>query len=155
MSRRRVAVALGVAALFAATFLGAAVDPSSASTSDETDGGLVIPPGGGMVPPEEVQDLVNPPPPPEPTGSTMHPTFALLDGDAANVLSSGRPVSTLTTCGQCHDSAFIVEHNYHATVGLDSLNDPGTAASGRAWDISNGWFGRWNPICLPLPDTRG
>jgi thiosulfate reductase cytochrome b subunit len=157
MSHRRAAVALGVAALFTATFLGAAIDPSAAATSDETDSGVVIPPGGGMVPPEEVQDLVNPPPQPEPTGSAIHPTFALLDNDATNVLSSGRPVSTLTTCGQCHDSTFIVEHNYHATVGLDSLIAPGAAASGRAWDISNGWFGRWNPIVYRYltPDGDG
>lgn len=146
MSRRKVAMALGAAALFASTFMAAAVGPSAASTTDHSDGGLVIPPGGGVIPPEEVQDLVNPPPPPEPTGSTMHPDYPLLDGQGTNVLSSGNPVSTLKTCGQCHDSDFIVEHNYHSSVGLDALTEPGTAASGRPWDISNGWFGRWNPI---------
>jgi len=146
MKRRRAVMMLGVVALFASTFMIAGVDTSIASTNTEEEGGLVIPPGGGEIPPPEVQDLVNPPPPEPPTGSTMHPTYALLDKDATNVLSSGNPVSTMNTCGQCHDSAFIVEHNYHASVGLDALTEPGTAASGRAWDISNGWFGRWNPI---------
>jgi len=146
MKRRRAVMMLGVVALFASTFMVAGVDTSIASTNTEEEGGLVIPPGGGEIPPPEVQDLVNPPPPEPPTGSTMHPTYALLDKDATNVLSSGNPVSTMNTCGQCHDSAFIVEHNYHASVGLDALTEPGTAASGRAWDISNGWFGRWNPI---------
>lgn len=146
MRRRRVAMALGVASLFASTFMAAAVGPSAASTTEQAEDGLVIPPGGGAIPPEEVQNLVNPSPPPPPTGSTMHPTFALLDGQGTNVLSSGNPVSTLRTCGQCHDSDFIVEHNYHASVGLDALTEPGTTGSGRAWDISNGWFGRWNPI---------
>ena len=126
--------------------MAASIGPSAATTTEQSDGGLVIPPGGGVIPPEEVQDLVNPPPPSPPTGSTMHPDYPLLDGQGTNVLSSGNPVSTLTTCGQCHDSSFIVEHNYHSSVGLDALTEPGTAASGRAWDISNGWFGRWNPI---------
>ena len=142
MRRPRTATMVGIAALFASTFMLAGVDSSVASTST----GIVIAPGGGQIPPDEVQDLVNPPPPEGPTGSTMHPTYALLDGDAVNVLSSGKPISTLNTCGQCHDSGFIVKHNYHASVGLDALTEPGTAESGRAWDISNGWFGRWNPI---------
>ena len=146
MRRRTAAMLLGVVALFASTFIIAGVDPSIASTSDEGTVTLVTVLGGGEIPPEEVQDLVNPPPPAEPTGSRLHPSYALLDANGVNVLSSGRPVSTLNTCAQCHDTDFIVEHNYHASVGLDALTEPGTAESGRAWDISNGWFGRWNPI---------
>ena len=46
MSRRRAALALGVTVLLAATFLSVTIDPSAASTSDETEDGLVIPPGG-------------------------------------------------------------------------------------------------------------
>jgi len=146
MKRRTAAMLFGVTALFASTFVVAGVDPSTALTTGETDGGLVIPPGGGEIPPDEVQDLVNPPPPAQPTGSGLHPSYAFLDADGINVLSSGRPVSTHTTCAQCHDVDFILRHNYHASVGLEDLTDPGTAESGRAWDISNGWFGRWNPI---------
>ncbi len=146
MRRRRAAMMMGVAALFASTFMLAGVDASIALTGDEDHVGVVVPPGGGEIPPQEVQDLINPPPPKGPIGSIMHPTYSLLDGDGVNVLSSGNPISTLNTCGQCHDADFIAEHNYHASVGLDALTKPGTTESGRAWDISNGWFGRWNPI---------
>ncbi|MFV9673026.1 MAG: multiheme c-type cytochrome, partial [Acidimicrobiia bacterium] len=155
MRRRRTVMMLGVAALFASTFMLAGTNTSAASTSTEEEGAIVIAPGGGQIPPDGVQDLVNPPPPAEPTGSTMHPTYALLDGDGVNVLSTGNPVSTMNTCGQCHDADFIVEHNYHASVGLDALTEPGTAASGRAWDISNGWFGRWNPITYRYLSPEG
>ena len=40
--------------------------------------------------------------------SPMHPVFPLLDAAGENVLDSGRAVSTMTTCGGCHDTAFIV-----------------------------------------------
>ncbi len=139
-------MAFGMVALFASTFTAATVGPSVANSTEQTEGGVAIPPGGGAIPPEEVQNLVNPVPPAPPSGSTMHPTYALLDGQGTNVLSSGNPVSTLKTCGQCHDASFIVEHNYHAAVGLDAFTEPGATRSGRAWDMSNGWFGRWNPM---------
>lgn len=61
-------------------------------------------------------------------GSPLHPVFPLLDADGANVLDSGQPVSTLNTCGQCHDTAFITEHNAHASVLTGAL----TAPSGEA-----------------------
>ena len=147
MRRRRTAMLLGVIALFTSTFMAAGgTNPSVALTHGETEeGGVIIPPGATYVPPQEVQDLVNPPPPEPPTGSVMHPSFPLLDGDGANVIDSGNPISTIVTCGQCHDSGFIVEHSYHASVGLDALTPPGETGSGRAWDISNGLFGRWDP----------
>lgn len=78
--------------------------------------------------------------------SPFHPTFALLDSDGANVLESGLPVSTMTTCGACHDTAFIESHSFHADVGLNSLAPPGQTSSGRPWDISDGYFGKWNPL---------
>ena len=155
MRRPRGAVALGTVALFASALFIGAVNPSAALTTPDTEGGVVVAPGGGVIPPKPVQDAVNPPPAPEPTGSAMHPTFALFDAEGGNVLATGKPISTLKTCGQCHDSAFIVKHNYHASVGLDDLTEPGASASGRAWDISNGWFGRWNPMLYRYltPDT--
>ncbi|MDX1612906.1 MAG: cytochrome b/b6 domain-containing protein [Candidatus Promineifilaceae bacterium] len=76
----------------------------------------------------------------------LHPTFPLLDQDGQNVLSSGQPVSTMTTCGACHDTAFIAEHSFHADVGLNALAEPGETGSGREWDTSPGLFGRWNPL---------
>ncbi|MEN8234622.1 MAG: cytochrome b/b6 domain-containing protein [Actinomycetota bacterium] len=141
--KRRTVLLLGVLALFVSTLGFAGI--GAASTGHEGDG-QVVPPGGGVVPPQETQDLVNPPAPHDAAGSVMHPNYALLDHDAQNVLTTGKPISTLNTCGQCHDVDFIVEHNYHASLGLDDLGTAGSTESGRAWDTSNGPFGRWNPI---------
>ena len=47
--------------------------------------------------------------------SPIHPTFPLLDENGENVLESGGAVSTMKTCGECHDTEFIVEHSYHAS----------------------------------------
>ncbi|MFO7540511.1 MAG: cytochrome b/b6 domain-containing protein [Chloroflexota bacterium] len=80
---------------------------------------------------------------PPPFASPMHPVFPLLDGDGQNVLDSGRPVSTMQTCGTCHDTDFISRHSYHADVGLAHF---GQSDSGRPWDLSDGLFGRWNPL---------
>ena len=59
----------------------------------------------------------------------LHPQFALLDANEVNVLTSGQPVSTLKTCGACHDTAFIQSHSDHASVGLDEFGQPGTVAT--------------------------
>ena len=75
--------------------------------------------------------------------SPLHPTFPLLDTEGNNVLDTGQPVSTMETCGACHDTAFIAGHSYHADVGLSEL---GKGDSGRAWDLGPGWFGKWNPL---------
>lgn len=73
--------------------------------------------------------------------SPLHPTFRLLDEQGMNVLESGRPVSTMKTCGECHDTDFIVKHNFHADLGLsDYMPQPGTL------DASTGTFGKWNPL---------
>jgi thiosulfate reductase cytochrome b subunit len=77
---------------------------------------------------------------------TMHPTFPLLDEDGRNVLNSGAPLSTLQTCGNCHDADFISTHSFHSTLGFENMTSPGNTASGRAWDTSAGPYGRWNPI---------
>ena len=60
----------------------------------------------------------------------IHPQFALLDEAGAPVLISGNPVSTLKTCGACHDTAFIQSHSYHATLGLDEFNPSGQTKAG-------------------------
>ncbi len=61
--------------------------------------------------------------------------FPLLDVNGVNVLESGEPVSTMNTCGECHDTTFIAEHSFHASVGLDSLTEAGNTASERPWDV--------------------
>ncbi len=78
-------------------------------------------------------------------GSPMHPDVRLLDADGEGVLETGRPISTVRTCGQCHDTDFIERHDFHATLGADEEKAPGTVAGGRAWDTSAGPFGRWDP----------
>ncbi len=71
---------------------------------------------------------------------SLHPDFALLDANSVNVLKSGRPLSTMKSCGQCHDTVFIASHAFHADLGLDSI------ASGKTWDSSPGLFGQWDPL---------
>jgi thiosulfate reductase cytochrome b subunit len=79
-------------------------------------------------------------------GTPFHPTFPLLDSQGQDVLESGRPVSTMETCGACHDTAFIAGHSYHVDVGLSEITAPGETGSGRAWDTSTGLSGRWNGL---------
>lgn len=91
------------------------------------------------------------------TASPLHPTFALLDENGENVLTSGLPVSTMHTCGTCHDSTFIAQHSFHVDVGLAGMTAPGNVPGGREWDTSAGYFGRWDPITYrylsPVGDT--
>ncbi len=78
--------------------------------------------------------------------SPLHPLFPLLDEDGQNVLDSGGAVSTMQTCGACHDAEFIQDHSYHSSQGIQDLTDPGDLPGSRAWDTSPGLFGRWSPI---------
>ena len=78
--------------------------------------------------------------------SPLHPAVPFLDEAGQNVLESGNPVSTMNTCGSCHDTDFIADHSYHVSVGSDNLRSPGQTSTGRAWDISAGYFGSWNSI---------
>ncbi len=87
--------------------------------------------------------------------SPLHPAYALLDLDGIPVIESGNPVSTMQTCGTCHDTAFIADHSYHTDVGLDSFGEPGSTSSQRPWDASEGFFGRWNPIVYRYLSPEG
>ena len=71
------------------------------------------------------------------------------------MLETGNPVSTMNTCGACHEAEFIVSHSYHADVGLDSFGNPGQTASKRPWDTSSGLFGKWNPISYRVLSPEG
>ena len=88
----------------------------------------------------------------------LHPAFPLLDADGGHVLDSGQPLSTMTTCGQCHDTEFISTHSFHSDVGLNAISAPGNRESGQPWDSSPGLFGKWNPITYnylsPAGDER-
>ncbi len=85
----------------------------------------------------------------------MHPTFRFLDPEGEHVLESGGPVSTMQTCGNCHDTDFIANHSYHSDVGLRDIGPPGQTESGRPWDTSPGLFGRWNPLIYRYLSSAG
>lgn len=82
--------------------------------------------------------------------SPLHPNFPLLDADGANVLESGNAVSTMLTCGQCHDTEFIAAHAFHSDLGLRDYN-----ADGISFDTSNGLFGQWNPLTYRFLSPAG
>ncbi len=73
--------------------------------------------------------------------SPIHPVFAMLDATGANVLKSGQPVSTMKTCGECHNTAFIESHSFHSDLGLSTYKPVK-----ESWDASNGVFGKWDPL---------
>lgn len=85
--------------------------------------------------------LANRPASPTAQPSPLHPSVALRDEDSANVLESGKPVSTMQTCGECHDADFIVSHSFHADLGLSDYQ-PSTDS----WNASTGTFGKWDPL---------
>lgn len=72
--------------------------------------------------------------------SPLHPTFALLDQNGDNVLSTNLAVSTMQTCGQCHDTEFIQSHAFHSDLGLSDYKENG------GYNSSTGTFGKWDPL---------
>lgn len=97
--------------------------------------------------------LASPEPAPAPQTSVLHPNFILLDAGGVNVLESNNAVSTMQTCGQCHDTKFITSHAFHSDLGLSDYN-----AKSKTLDTSNGLFGQWNPLTYrylsPAGDER-
>ncbi|MEZ4518832.1 MAG: hypothetical protein R3C44_19110 [Chloroflexota bacterium] len=92
-------------------------------------------------------------PPSTAEASPIHPAFSLLDAEGANVLESGQPISTMSTCGACHDTAFIESHSFHTDVGLQEMVAPGTLSSGRPGHESR-TVRQMEPAPVPLPVTR-
>ena len=84
--------------------------------------------------------LAKPTPGPMHRPSSLHPTFALLDVNGENVLDTSNPVSTMQTCGQCHDTAFIQSHAFHSDLGLSDYQGNG------GYNTSTGTFGKWHPL---------
>jgi thiosulfate reductase cytochrome b subunit len=74
--------------------------------------------------------------------STIHPPFPLLDETGTHVLESNRPISTMQTCGTCHDTAFIAQHSAHSDLGLAQWGQPGSYP----WSGGPGTFGDWSPL---------
>lgn len=88
-------------------------------------------------------------PAPAQQASVLHPDFALLDADGINVLESGHAISTMKTCGQCHDTEFIQTHAFHSDLGLNVYNT-GTDS----FNASNGLFGKWDPLTYRFLSTE-
>ncbi len=88
----------------------------------------------------------------------LHPSIPLLDRDGTNVLESGQPISTMRSCGGCHDSQYIATHSYHVAAGSNERFSMGSSSEHRVWDYSPGAFGRWNPLVYrylsPPGDSR-
>lgn len=72
---------------------------------------------------------------------TLHPDFVLLDAQGANVLASAKAVSTMKTCGQCHDTDYIAAHAFHVDLGLGAYS-----ASSPSLNAGPGLFGQWDPL---------
>jgi hypothetical protein len=49
--------------------------------------------------------------------SPLHPVFVLLDAAGATCWKAAQPVSTMQTCGACHDTDFIASHSFHCRPG--------------------------------------
>ena len=84
--------------------------------------------------------LAQPEPVPAQAASPLHPNFALLDTNGENVLASGEAVSTMQTCGQCHDTEFIQSHAFHSDLGLSDYQNT------TDFNASSGTFGKWDPL---------
>ncbi len=76
----------------------------------------------------------------------LHPPVPLLDSAGQAVVKTARPISTMRTCGACHDTDYIVAHSFHVSVGSDEQFPLKSQSDRRPWDYSPGLFGRWNPI---------
>ena len=78
---------------------------------------------------------------PTPQPSSLHPTFEFLDAVGQSVLTSGQPVSTMKTCGACHDADYIASHSFHVDLGKSDSVAPG----------------KWNPLIYRymLPTENG
>lgn len=93
--------------------------------------------------------LAKPEPVPVQKTSPLHPTFALLDKNGENVLTSGEALSTMQTCGQCHDTEFIQSHAFHSDLGLSDYKENG------GYNASTGTFGKWNPLTYRFLSQQG
>ena len=93
--------------------------------------------------------LAKPEPTPVQQTSPLHPTFVLLDQDGKNVLDTGNPVSTMQTCGECHDTEFIQSHAFHSDLGLSDYKANG------GYNASTGTFGKWDPLSYRFLSQEG
>ncbi|MDX1380860.1 MAG: cytochrome b/b6 domain-containing protein [Xanthomonadales bacterium] len=77
----------------------------------------------------------------------LHPDVPLLDANGRLVLLSGRALSTMQTCGACHDAVFIESSSDHADAGAAQL---GSGAARHPWGAGPGYYGSWDPLRYDL-----
>lgn len=53
-------------------------------------------------------------------GELEHPAVPFLDANGQKVIESGEALSTMKTCGACHDTDYIASHSYHVSLGTDA-----------------------------------
>ncbi len=92
---------------------------------------------------------------PSQQASPIHPTFMLLDSEGSNVLDTNNPVSTMQTCGQCHDTDFITNHSFHSDLGMSEQFPAGQSEVARPWETSPGLYGNWNPLTYRYLSPEG
>ncbi|MBI5953761.1 MAG: cytochrome b/b6 domain-containing protein [Chloroflexi bacterium] len=93
--------------------------------------------------------FASPEPAPAQQASDLHPNFALLNTDGVNVLEKHSAVSTMQTCGQCHDTNFIQSHAFHSDLGLSEYKE------GKDLNASSGLFGQWDPLTYRYLSQNG
>ncbi len=86
---------------------------------------------------------------------SFHPPVRFLDARGRSVLESGGPLSSIRTCGQCHDASYIQAHSHHVCVGFRETAPVGKVPGGRPWDWSPGLFGRWDPLFYRYLTPKG
>ncbi len=81
------------------------------------------------------------------SANDFHPEFPLLDNEGLKVIDSGKPLSTITTCGACHDTDFIEAHSDHSDAGAAQI---GSSNKQHQWEAGPGYFGSWNAVDYDL-----
>ena len=77
------------------------------------------------------------------SANELHPEVPLLDAAGNKVVDSAAPLSTMTTCGECHDTAYIEASSDHADAGASMLGQPDKH---HEWVAGPGYFGGWDPL---------
>jgi thiosulfate reductase cytochrome b subunit len=72
-----------------------------------------------------------------------HPEFVLRDRAGEPVLDTGQPLSTMRTCGVCHDTQFIASSSDHADAGASRLFGEDRP---HWWIAGPANFGGWDPV---------
>ena len=93
--------------------------------------------------------LAQPEPVPAPAASPLHPTFVILNTNGEYVLNAGGAISTMQTCGQCHDTNFIQQHAFHSDLGLSEYQNT------TEFNASTGTFGKWDPLAYRYLSQTG